>query len=114
MDDTQKHALKIAYDMVGENWMFIPRAGEQAHLYAPHPLASQKISEAEFMTLAADIERHRAEQQILVHAGQILDGRHRLAIAWALDLPVQAIEWAGTDSEARDYVLSQRPDRDAG
>lgn len=65
-----------------------------------------RMTEAEFLELAADIRVHGVRMPVLLLDGRILDGRHRAAAAAALRVPVPVHEFFGTEGQARDTVGS--------
>jgi ParB-like chromosome segregation protein Spo0J len=81
---------------------------KKSRMFRLHPLARAipPIPEDEFRSLARDIARHGVRLPLLVWGDQVLDGRHRLAVASALGVPVQVTEFTGSEDEARDQVVS--------
>lgn len=73
-----------------------------------HPLARAipQIPEEEFFELAGDIRRNGVELPITLWNGEILDGRHRAAVASALQVPIKISEVEGDEARARARVLS--------
>jgi ParB-like chromosome segregation protein Spo0J len=51
----------------------------------------------EFAALKEDIRQHGVKVPILVHGGQILDGRHRFRACRELGIPCRTMEWNGHD-----------------
>jgi hypothetical protein len=84
------------------------RGGQERKMYRLHPLARAipQIPEDEFLTMAKDVAAHGILMPLIVIGDQVLDGRHRLAIASALDLPVRVTEFGGTEKDARAHVIS--------
>lgn len=76
-----------------------------------HPLAHSlpKLKEREFVALGRNIRQYGVLMPIKLLGGQVVDGRHRAAIASALDIPVRADE-IGED-EAYDIVWSLNLER---
>lgn len=76
----------------------------------PHPLAAlfPMLPEGsqELADLFADIATNELHTPITLYQGQILDGRHRAAAAIAADLEAWAMEFEGTEDDARAYVMS--------
>jgi len=77
-----------------------------------HPVAKlfPDMSEADFTALVEDIRQHGVKVPILVHAGQILDGRHRYHACQKLGIPCPTINWNGRDPwlEAQSRNLVRR------
>ena len=73
-----------------------------------HPLARAipKMSEQEFLHLGEDIKQHGVQVPIVPFDGQVLDGRHRVAVAAALRVPVRIDQLDGDEAAARDHVVS--------
>jgi len=73
-----------------------------------HPLAMMLplIPEKEFVELAEDVLAHGFTTPIHVLDDQVLDGRHRVALASALDLPIRVSEFVGSEQDARSFVIS--------
>jgi len=65
----------------------------------PHPVALlfPDMSAADFAALMEDIRVHGVKVPILVHGGQIMDGRHRYLACCKLGVRCPAIEWNGRD-----------------
>src|SRR5258708_2185731 len=65
----------------------------------PHPVAMlfPELSAADFAALTEDIRLHGVRVPILVHGGQILDGRHRYKVCQKLGIPCPSVEWNGSD-----------------
>jgi hypothetical protein len=66
----------------------------------PHPVATlfPEMPEADFAALVEDIRKQGVKIPILVHGGQILDGRHRYKACKLLHRPCPAVEWNGRDA----------------
>jgi ParB-like chromosome segregation protein Spo0J len=64
-----------------------------------HPVAKlfPAMPQADFDALAEDIRLHGVRMPILVHGGQILDGRHRYKACQQLGVPCPSTEWDGQD-----------------
>jgi hypothetical protein len=64
-----------------------------------HPVAKlfPKMSDEDFSALVEDIRLHGVRVPILVHGGEILDGRHRYTACQTLGIPCPKIEWDGAD-----------------
>jgi hypothetical protein len=77
-----------------------------------HPVAMlfPDLSAADFAALVEDIRLHGLKVPILVHGGQILDGRHRYLACCKLGIPCRAIDWNGQDPwfEAQSRNLLRR------
>jgi len=56
--------------------------------------------------MAEDIKVHGVKMPVIVYDGQILDGRHRVALASVLRKPIVVNEFKGTEEQARDEVVS--------
>jgi hypothetical protein len=109
----EKRALRAAYNDLREQRKFRvaiegPQGGMSEKRFELHPLARAipQMSEQEFLDTAADIKTNGVELPIIVYNGQVLDGRHRLAIASTLGLPVKVTEVDGDDARARARVMS--------
>lgn len=65
-----------------------------------HPIADlfPRMPNDEFEALKEDIRIHGVRQPILIHDGQILDGRHRWEAAQKLRIECPTIEWDGRGS----------------
>jgi ParB-like chromosome segregation protein Spo0J len=109
----QERALRAAYNDLTEDRPFYVTvtgargAGKERGLRL-HPLARAipQISEKEFTELAADIRTHGVKIPVVVFDDQVLDGRHRVAAAAALGVPVRVETFQGDDAAARDHVIS--------
>jgi ParB-like chromosome segregation protein Spo0J len=66
---------------------------------APHPVAMlfPELSAADYAALKEDIRLHGVKVPILVHGGQILDGRHRYRACRELGVRCLVVEWNGFD-----------------
>jgi ParB-like chromosome segregation protein Spo0J len=64
-----------------------------------HPIAAlfPEFSESDFAALKEDIRQHGVRVPILVHGGEILDGRHRYRACKELGIPCPVVEWNGHD-----------------
>jgi hypothetical protein len=109
----EKRALRAAYNDLREQRRFRvmvkgDRGGRSDKRFELHPLARAipQMSEKEFLDTAEDIKTNGVELPIVVYNGQVLDGRHRLAIASTLGLPVRVTEVDGDDARARARVMS--------
>ena len=71
------------------------------------------MADKEFEDFVADVRTHGVNNPILVLKGtdQVLDGRHRVAVADALGLEMRVTEFEGTEEHARDRVLSENVHR---
>ena len=65
----------------------------------PHPVAMlfPELSAADYAALKEDIRLHGVKVPILVHGGQILDGRHRYRACRELGVRCLVVEWNGFD-----------------
>jgi hypothetical protein len=63
-----------------------------------HPVATlfPDLSARDYEALREDIRRHGVKVPILVHGGEILDGRHRYRACRELGKPCPAVEWHGS------------------
>jgi len=63
----------------------------------PHPIARlfPELSPVDFAALKEDVRRHGVKLQILLHGGQILDGRQRYRVCQELGIRCPFIEWNG-------------------
>jgi len=73
-----------------------------------HPLAHAipRMTEKEFAELADDVKTNGVKLPITVMGGKVIDGRHRLAVAAALKLPVRTEEFSGSEDDARRHIVS--------
>lgn len=104
-----RRALMAVYADLREDRIFYVQVGTKERRYKLHPLARAipQMSEKDFLKLAEDIKAHGGVKvPIVVYGGQVLDGRHRVALASALKVPVRVDEFKGTENEARDHVVS--------
>jgi ParB-like chromosome segregation protein Spo0J len=64
----------------------------------PHPVATlfPDLSARDYAALREDIRQHGVKVPILVHGGEILDGRHRYRACRELGKPCPAVEWNGS------------------
>ena len=64
-----------------------------------HPLATlfPDMSADDYTALVEDIRHHGVRTPILVHAGQILDGRHRYRACQELGITCPTVNWNGRD-----------------
>lgn len=67
------------------------------HELPDHPCASlvPRMTDEEFATLKADIAEHGQREPIVIHEGQIVDGRHRYRACQELGLDPQFRDWDG-------------------
>jgi ParB-like chromosome segregation protein Spo0J len=63
-----------------------------------HPVATlfPDLSARDYEALREDIRQHGVKVPILVHGGEILDGRHRYRACRELGKPCPAVEWNGS------------------
>lgn len=89
------------------------RGKESEERLSLHPLAHAfpHMSQEEFWRLAKDMKANGVQVPITLRDGKVLDGRHRVALAAALKVPVRATEFVGDDAEALKYVLSLNVER---
>jgi hypothetical protein len=65
------------------------------------------MSEEEFVALKNDIKQHGPREPVVVFENMVLDGRHRLKACDLLGVdPQTPREFAGTEEEARAFVIS--------
>ena len=104
----ERRGLLAVYADLREDRIFYVTVGTKERRNKLHPLAREipQGSEKEFLELSADIKRNGVKMPIVVFDKQVLDGRHRVAIASALKIPVRVDEFKGTAEEARDHVVS--------
>jgi ParB-like chromosome segregation protein Spo0J len=109
----EKRALRAVYnDLTNDRAFHVTvagaRGGTQDRQYRLHPLARAipQISEKEFLELGSDIKQNGVELPVVVFDGQVLDGRHRLAAASALKVPLRVNEVGGDEARAKARVLS--------
>lgn len=71
-----------------------------------HPLANvfPMMEGQDFADLVADIRAHGLREPIVVHEGQVLDGRNRYRACREAHVPLQIVPYAGTDPAA--FVVS--------
>jgi hypothetical protein len=64
-----------------------------------HPVAAlfPDLSPTDFAALKEDIRRHGVKVPILVHGGQILDGRQRYRACQELGIKCRCVDWNGHD-----------------
>jgi ParB-like nuclease family protein len=64
-----------------------------------HPVATlfPDMSADDYAALVEDIRHHGVRTPILVHGGQILDGRHRYRACQELGIPCPTVNWNGRD-----------------
>lgn len=64
-----------------------------------HPMAAlfPEMPPEDFAALVEDIKRHGVKVPILVHRGQVLDGRHRYKACQELGVRCPTVEWNGKD-----------------
>jgi hypothetical protein len=81
---------------------------EEKRSLSVHPYARMipLITLGDLDRLYDDIRDHGVLEALVVHEGQILDGRNRLAVASVLGVPVQLEEFDGDDAAAKAYVWS--------
>lgn len=78
-----------------------------------HDLAKSlpTMSTDEFNGFVADVRAHGINKPVLVLGDLVLDGRHRVAVADAFNIPVQVESFDGTEEQAVDRVLSENVHR---
>src|SRR3977135_224897 len=78
-----------------------------------HQLATlfPDLSGRDYHALREDIRQHGVKVPILVHGGEILDGRHRYRACRELGKPCPAVEWNGSHPwlEGQSRNLLRRP-----
>ncbi len=104
----EQHELRAMYNDMQNERIFEVKVGARMQQFRLHPLARSipQIAVGEFMDLAADVRQHGVRVPVVIYDGQVLDGRHRVAIAAALRLPVRTDNFTGDEMAARDYVVS--------
>jgi hypothetical protein len=65
------------------------------------------LPEKDFINLAREIKTNGILRPMTLFQDQILDGRHRVAIAAALQIPVPAQEFKGDESQALAFVRGE-------
>lgn len=102
-----RELLSMYSDMHNDR-SFEVKVGVKVQQLRLHPLARSipQISQKEFEELAADIKAHGVKVPVVVYDGQVLDGRHRVAVAAALRVPVRVEKFTGDETAARDHVIS--------
>ena len=118
VEGEERQALRAVYsDLNAERAFYVTVAGARGaskeQRLRLHPLAHAipQVSEKEFFELATDVKRHGVRNPITIFDGQVLDGRHRLAVASALKVPLRVVEFDGDATAARDEVISQNVQR---
>jgi hypothetical protein len=103
-----RRALLAVYADLREDRTFYVQVGAREKQYKLHPLARviPQVSEQDFLDLAEDVKTHGVRVPIVLYDDQVLDGRHRVALASALKLPVRVDVFKGTEDEAREHVVS--------
>ena len=68
--------------------------------YDAHPLADKipLMSDEEFETLKEDIRKNGQQQPIIIHEGQVIDGRHRQRACLELGIEPEIKAWDGSGS----------------
>jgi len=111
--DDEQRAIRAAYRGLADERAFGVTvvggrgATRQAQLTL-HPLARAipQMTEDEFAELAADVKAHGVKVPVEVMGSQVIDGRHRVAVAEALRVPVRLRDFEGTEDEARHHIVS--------
>jgi ParB-like chromosome segregation protein Spo0J len=64
-----------------------------------HPVAAlfPELPAEDFAALKEDIRRNGLKVPVLVHGGEILDGRHRYKACKELGIPCRGVEWNGSN-----------------
>lgn len=85
------------------------RGGETVKKFRVHPLARDvpPIKRDEFMEMGQDIKARGVRNPLIIFKNSVLDGRHRLAWASALRIPVKTTPFVGTEADAKAEVKSQ-------
>lgn len=85
-----------------------PRGKKETRRLRLHPVAFAfpPMTEDMFLALGKDMSEHGAKVPIQLFQGQVLDGRHRVAVASVLHIPLKVEEFIGDDIAARDHVVS--------
>lgn len=112
-DEDEKRALRAVYnDLEHERSFYVTvtgaRGGTRNAQFTLHPLARAipQMSEKEFADLAKDVKANGVKLPITVMGGKVIDGRHRLAVAAALKIPVRIEEFGGSEDDARHHIVS--------
>lgn len=112
-DEDRKRAIRAAYTNMREGRSFHvdvagPRGSAKDRRLSLHPFAMMLplVPEKEFNELAEDVERNGLVNPIHLFGDQVLDGRHRVAVASALGVPVRTVEFTGNEEDARHFVIS--------
>ncbi len=110
---TQGRELRAMYnDMHNERVFEVqiigPQGGRTKRLLRLHPLARviPRMDVDDFLNFAQDIRERGVRQPLTLFDGQVLDGRHRLAAASALGVPVHVQEFTGDRDAALDEAIS--------
>jgi len=74
-----------------------------------HPFAGlfDLLSTRELADLSENIAAHGQREPVMIHRNMILDGRNRYRACRLKGLPVRYEQFAGTNDEALDYVISK-------
>ena len=108
--DRDKRELRSMYSsLLNERTFNVPMEGrKRPQALRLHPLARAipQMSEKEFMDLGYDIKEHGVKVPIVLFDGQVLDGRHRVAAAAALQVSVRVDQFEGDEAAAGEHVVS--------
>ena len=85
-----------------------PRGATETRKLTVHELAAKlpPMTREELARLLDDVAAHGVQEPLKLYQGKVLDGRHRLAVAGQLGVPVTVTEFTGTEDDAAAYVLS--------
>lgn len=64
------------------------------------------IPEKEFTELVNDVRANGFVNPVHLIGDEVLDGRHRVAVATVLGVPLRAVEFTGDEDDARHFVIS--------
>jgi len=112
-EEDEKRALRAVYNDLSYDRPFHvvitgARGGSREAALTLHPLARviPQMPEEEFAAFAADVKANGVRLPLHVMGAQVIDGRHRLAVASALKIPVRVEEFIGTEQDARQHIVS--------
>jgi hypothetical protein len=108
-----EHQIRIAYGRLKTGAAFSvqvesARGSVKERRLKQHPLSLlfPLMPEKEFVNLVDDVRENGIQVPIHVLDDEILDGRHRAAVAVAIDVPIRVAEFTGSEDDARRLVIS--------
>lgn len=74
-----------------------------------HPFADKfpDMPSDQYAALEADIEAHGVREPVVVHKGQIIDGKHRWRACHELGVKCPTAEWGGKDDDLWAWIVSK-------